>query len=158
VACHQVWPTLLIRYCKPIGHNGTRRVGRLLFALYSGSAFAQAAEPPGVSTSMLLQTVLALVLVIGVLFLAAFLLRKLNGGRGFGSSGPLRVVGGLMIGTRERIVLVEIGDTWIVVGLVPGQIRTLHTLPKGDLKPAGNGERHFAQWLKQITERKNEGG
>ncbi len=107
---------------------------------------------------MLLQTVLALVLVIGVLFLAAFLLRKLNGGRGFGSSGPLRVVGGLMIGTRERIVLVEIGDTWIVVGLVPGQIRTLHTLPKGDLKPAGNGERHFAQWLKQITERKNEGG
>jgi flagellar protein FliO/FliZ len=41
-----------------------------------------------------------------------------------------------MIGTRERIVLVEIGDTWIVVGLVPGQIRTLHTLPKGELKPA----------------------
>jgi flagellar protein FliO/FliZ len=134
-------------------------VGRLLFALYSGSAFAQAAEPPGVSTRhALLQTVLALVLVIGVLFLAAYLLRKLNGGRGFGSSGPLRVVGGLMIGTRERIVLVEIGDTWIVVGLVPGQIRTLHTLPKGDLKPAGDGERHFAQWLKQITERKNEGG
>jgi flagellar protein FliO/FliZ len=132
-------------------------VGRLLLALFSSSACAQAAEP-GVSTGMLLQTILALVLVIGVLFLAAYLLRKLNGGRGFGSSGPLRVVGGLMIGTRERIVLVEIGDTWIVVGLVPGQIRTLHTLPKGDLKPAGDGERHFAQWLKQITERKNEGG
>jgi flagellar biogenesis protein FliO len=56
---------------------------------------------------------------------------------------PLRVVGGLMIGTRERIVLVEIGDTWIVVGLVPGQIRTLHTLPKGDLKPAGEWRAAF---------------
>jgi flagellar protein FliO/FliZ len=62
-----------------------------------------------------------------------------------------------MIGSRERIVLVEIGDTWLVVGLVPGQIRTLHTLPKGELQPAGDGERPFAQWLKQIAERKNEG-
>jgi flagellar protein FliO/FliZ len=34
-------------------------------------------------------------------------------------------------------VLVEVGDTWIVVGLVPGQIRTLHTLPKGELKRRG---------------------
>jgi flagellar protein FliO/FliZ len=40
-----------------------------------------------------------------------------------------------MIGNRERIVLVEVADTWIVVGLVPGQIRTLHTLPKGELNP-----------------------
>jgi flagellar protein FliO/FliZ len=38
---------------------------------------------------------------------------------------------------------VEIGDTWIVVGLVPGQIRTLHTLPKGELKPGSDGERHL---------------
>ncbi len=130
----------------------------LPFALFSGSVLAQAAVPeaPGLSPSALLQTALALALVVGILFLAAYLLRKLNGGRGFGNSGPLRVVGGLMIGTRERIVLVEIDDTWIVVGLVPGQIRTLHTLPKGQLPPAGDGERPFAQWLKQIAERKNE--
>jgi flagellar biogenesis protein FliO len=62
-------------------------VGRLLLALFSSNACAQAAEP-GVSTGMLLQTILALVLVIGVLFLAAYLLRKLNGGRGFGSTVP----------------------------------------------------------------------
>lgn len=130
----------------------------LPFALFSSSVLAQAAVPeaPGLSASALLQTALALALVVGILFLAAYLLRKLNGGRGFGNSGPLRVVGGLMIGTRERIVLVEIDDTWIVVGLVPGQIRTLHTLPKGQLAPAGDGERPFAQWLKQIAERKNE--
>ncbi|MEF8758189.1 MAG: flagellar biosynthetic protein FliO [Candidatus Accumulibacter sp. UW25] len=32
-------------------------------------------------------------------------------------------------------MLLEVDDSWIVVGLVPGQIRTLHTLPKGELKP-----------------------
>jgi flagellar biogenesis protein FliO len=36
----------------------------------------------------LLQTLLALAVVIGLLFLAAYLLRKLNGGRGFGSTAP----------------------------------------------------------------------
>jgi flagellar protein FliO/FliZ len=149
----------LIRHAPSILSSGTGKACRLLLAMLPGGAFAQAAatETPGVSAGTLLQTVLGLALVIGILLLAAYFLRRLNGGRGFGSNGPLRVVGGLMIGPRERIVLVEIDDTWIVVGLVPGQIRTLHTLPKGELKPGSDGERHFAQWLKQITERKNEG-
>ena len=99
---------------------------------------------------------LGLTLIIGILFVGAYLLRKLNGGRSFGNTGPLRIVGGLMISTRERIVLVEVGDSWIVVGIVPGQIKTLHTLPKGELPATKDGEKSFSQWLKQITERKNE--
>ena len=154
------WPTHVIRHFKPTSRTSRRSAYGLLFAPLPGCALAQAAasETPGVSSTTMLQAVLGLAVVIGILLLAAYLLRKLNGGRGFGNNGPLRIVGGLMIGTRERIVLVEIGDTWIVVGLVPGQIRTLHTLPKGELKPGSDGERHFAQWLKQITERKNEDG
>lgn len=98
---------------------------------------------------------LGLMLIIGILFAGAYLLRKLNGGRSFGNTGPLRIVGGLMISPRERIVLVEVGDAWLVVGIVPGQIKTLHTLPKGEL-PAGSGDgKPFSQWLKQITEHKN---
>jgi flagellar protein FliO/FliZ len=153
------WRTILIRHLKSISSTGTLGV-QILVALLSGRAVAQttAAELPGVSATTMLQTVLGLAVVIGVLFLAAYLLRKLNGGRGFGSHGPLRVVGGLMLGARERIVLVEVGDTWLIVGLVPGQIRTLHTLPKGELKATGEGDRLFAQWLKQIVERKSEGG
>jgi len=104
----------------------------------------------------MLQTVLGLLFILGLLFFAAYLLRKINGGRGFGSSGPLRLVGGLMISTRERIVLVEVGDTWLVLGVGPGQFRTLHTMPKGEVPLPGVGEKPFAQWLKQITERKNE--
>ncbi len=104
----------------------------------------------------MLQMLLALALIIGLLFFGAFLLRRLNGGRSFGLSGPLRIVGGLMISPRERIVLLEIGDTWIVVGIVPGQIKTLHTLPKGELPPSGEREKRFSHWLKQMTERTHE--
>lgn len=97
---------------------------------------------------------LGLTLIIGLLFAGAYLLRKLNGGRSFGHTGPMRIVGGLMISARERIVLLEVGDEWIVVGIVPGQIKTLHTLPKGELEAPGKDDRSFSQWLKQIGERK----
>jgi flagellar protein FliO/FliZ len=137
----------------------TRIASLAVLALLSNQTLAETAvvEPPGVSGAAMLQAVLGLTLVIGILFLAAYMLRKLNGGRGFGNSGPLRVVGGLMIGPRERIVLIEIGDEWIVVGLAPGQIQTLHTLPKGPLPDSVNSERNFSGWLKQIVERHNEG-
>ena len=130
----------------------------LVFALHAGQVLAQGAalESPGPSSGAILQMLLALALILGLLFAGAYLLRKLNGGRSFGNAGPLRVVGGLMLSTRERIVLVEVGDTWLVVGIVPGQIKTLHTLPKGELPAARGGDKPFAQWLKQISERKNE--
>ena len=150
---------LLLRNLKPFVYHPTRKACWLLGALFSSTALAQAALPeaPGLSLATILQSVLGLALVIAILFLAAYLLRKLNGGRGFGSNGPMRVVGGLIIGSRERIVLVEVGDTWLVVGLVPGQIRTLHTQPKGELPATGDGEKPFSKWLQQIAERKNEG-
>ena len=114
------------------------------------------AEAPGVSAATMLQTLLSLLLIIGILFAGAYLLRRFNGGRGFGHSGPMQIVGGLMISPRERIVLVEIGDTWVVIGIVPGQIKTLHTLPKGELPTSGGRDKPFGQWLKQVVERKNE--
>ena len=124
-------------------------------ALLSMPVFAQSpvVETPGVSGVAMLQMLLGLALIICILFFGAYFLRKLNGGRSFGNTGPLRVVGGLMLSARERIVLVEIDDTWIVVGIVPGQIKTLHTLPKGELPPVKNNEIPFGQWLKQITDR-----
>ena len=97
---------------------------------------------------------LGLTLIIGLLFAGAYLLRKLNGGRSFGHTGPMRIVGGLMISARERIVLLEVGEEWIVIGIVPGQIKTLHTLPKGEIQAPGGSEKSFSQWLKQIGERK----
>ena len=101
----------------------------------------------------ILQMLLGLALIIGILFFGAFALRKLNGGKGFGNSGPLRMVGGLMIGPRERIVMVEVGESWIVIGVVPGQIKTLHTLPKGELPVSQGATKPFGQWLKQMSER-----
>lgn len=142
---------------RPVVHLPPR-LHALVLTLFGGVARAQSAanDAVGVSGATMLQTLLSLVLIVGILFGGAYLLRRLNGGRGFGNGGPMRIVGGLMLSPRERIVLVEVEDTWLVVGIVPGQIKTLHTLPKGISAGPGTNEKAFGQWLKQVVERKNE--
>lgn len=147
----------MIRHSRRFPFSGARiRSALLVAATHPLAAWAQTttAEPPGVSGSAIVQMLLGLTLIIGLLFAGAYLLRKLNGGRSFGHTGPMRIVGGLMISARERIVLLEVGDEWIVIGIVPGQIKTLHTLPKGEIQAPGGSEKSFSQWLKQIGERK----
>ena len=129
----------------------------LLLLLFSPLALAQGSVPeaPGSSASAIVQMLGGLLAILGILFAAAWFLRRLNGGKPFGHGGPMKIVGGLMLGARERIVLVEVGDSWLVVGVVPGQIKTLHRLPKAEI-PAASSEKPFGQWLKQMSERGNE--
>jgi flagellar protein FliO/FliZ len=45
------------------------------------------------------------------------------------------LVGALSLGGRERIMVVEVGDQWIVVGASPGRVNALATMPKGRKGP-----------------------
>ncbi len=116
------------------------------------------AAAPGVSGSSVVQAFVGLLIIVGLLLLAAFFMRRIYGGRPFGQ-GPMKLLGGIAVGNRERILLVEVQDTWLIIGLAPGQIRTLHTLPKGEL-PQGTtglpGTQPFAHWLNQVMARKTD--
>ncbi|MCY1243284.1 flagellar biosynthetic protein FliO [compost metagenome] len=63
-------------------------------------------------------------LILGMAWLArrAGLVRHATG-------GVMKVVGSTMLGARQRLVLVEVGDTWLVLGVSPGEIRPLHSMP-----------------------------
>lgn len=130
---------------------------RTLLLLFPVAAQASEAASPGVSSGTYLQAGFALILIVGLLAATAWMARKVSGGKGFGQAG-LKVIGGVALGPRERIVLVEVGDDWLVIGVVPGQIRTLHRLAKGSLPegalPAG-ADKPFAQWLQGIAQRQH---
>ncbi len=130
---------------------------RFISLLIPTAAYAAELAPVGVSSGTYLQAALALALIVCVLAGTAWLARRVSGGRGFGQGG-MKIVGGVALGPRERIVLLEIGDEWLVVGIVPGQIRTLHRLGKGAMhtgnEPA-TADKPFAQWLHGISERRN---
>jgi len=129
---------------------------RILFLLIPVAAHAGEAVQPGVSSGTYLQAGFALALIVALLAATAWLARKVSGGKGFGQAG-MKVIGGVALGPRERIVLLEVGNDWLVIGIVPGQIRTLHRLDKGSLPDAATlasgTDKPFAQWLQGIANR-----
>ena len=118
------------------------------------------ASAPGPSTGSLLQTIFALVLVLGLLAALAWAAKR-YGPRVTGSSANLRMVGALNIGGRERIMVVEVGDQWIVVGASPGRVNALATMPKGEAPASATLASHspsasnFSDWLKQTIDKRN---
>lgn len=91
--------------------------------------------PPVTSTGSMLQITASLLLVLAVIVAVAWLLKRMNIAQQ-GTGNLLRVIGSVAIGQRERVVVVEVGDTWLVLGVGPGQIRTLHTLAKSEVSDA----------------------
>jgi flagellar protein FliO/FliZ len=85
-----------------------------------------------------LQAVAGLAAVLAAIGGAAWLLRRVQ--RLAPSRGsPLSLRGTLAVGPRERVVLVELEQTWLVLGVAPGRVNALHTLPKGTLPQATPG-------------------
>jgi len=103
----------------------------LLLSIPMGSVAAETASPPVATTSFLslLQVLFGLGMVLAAIAGTAWLLRKLAPGQ-VAASGALRVVGGVAVGPKERVVLVDVGDTRLVLGVAPGHISTLHQMPR----------------------------
>jgi flagellar protein FliO/FliZ len=117
--------------------------------------FASETAASALPSGSYIQVGFALLFIIALLLGAAWLAKKVSGGKGFGQGG-LKVIGGVSLGPRERIVLLEVGDERLVVGIVPGQIRTLHRLstPSDDASEAAPEEKPFKHWLQTITEQR----
>lgn len=98
-----------------------------------------------------LQVGLALLLVIAAIAATAWLLRRFGPAHLAGGSA-MRIVGGVMLSQRERLVLVEIGETWLVVGVAPGQVSAVHSMPRpaqSELPPQSLPQTGFAERLQE---------
>ncbi|WP_229260839.1 flagellar biosynthetic protein FliO [Duganella levis] len=107
----------------------------------------------------LLQTSLALIFVIGLMLGLAWLTKRF-GPRNFGGGNSnIKLVGTLSVGTRERILVVEVGEQWIVVGASPGRMNALATMPRQEssepLQTAALPTANFAEWFKQTIDKRN---
>lgn len=130
-------------------------------ALPAMPAGAPMTMAPTSSAGSLLQTILALVFVLALLIGLAWFMKR-YGPKVMGGNNKMRVVSSLNLGGRERIVLVEVADQWIVVGASPGRINALATMPRqeGELPQLattqnGPAAANFSEWLKQTIEKRN---
>ena len=93
---------------------------------------------PSVGVGAVLQTLVGLAVVIALVFACAWLARRF--GLQPSARGQLvRTVGGVSLGGKERVAVVQIGDTWLVVGAAPGNVRLLHTMPAPEAGASSGG-------------------
>jgi len=100
------------------------------------------------------KTAAALALVIVLILLCAALLRRWSN-RHARQGVRLQVVGSTAVGNRERVVIVDVEGTWLVLGVGSGQVSKLHELPAPPEPDGGSGAtaepfaQRFAQALKR---------
>ena len=102
------------------------------------STAAQAGATPAVAApaagslsggmgGQLLQLVLGLLLVIGLIFVLAWLMRRVQRAGPAGNQ-VIKLVGSRALGTRDRLVLVQVGNEQVLLGVSPGSITALHVM------------------------------
>lgn len=83
----------------------------------------------------MIKVTVGLLFVVAAIFASAWLFRRF-GNFSAVPGNALRIVGGLSLGNRERIVLLQVGEEQLLIGITAGQIRTLHKLEQPiDIEP-----------------------
>jgi flagellar protein FliO/FliZ len=111
--------------------NAVNNAAKIASSVGAGTAV------PSLGVGAVLQTIVGLIVVIGLVFGCAWLARRFGLQPSSGRGGLLKVVAGASLGGKERVAVVEIGDTWLVLGAAPGNVRLLHTLPAGSASAEG---------------------
>ncbi|TVP50483.1 MAG: flagellar biosynthetic protein FliO [Halomonas sp.] len=103
-----------------------------------------------IGMAVLGKTAAALGLVIAIILICTALLKRWNNFNARHGAN-LRIVGSTAVGNRERIVIVEVEDTWLVVGVGGGRITKLHERPAPERQapetPATASPSSFSQRL-----------
>ncbi len=133
----------------------------VLFCLVCGLVLGQpalaATAEPGVSpapTSLtsLITVGVGLIAVLAIIFGCAWVVRRMNGLTGVNNQA-MKVVAAMALGARERIALIDVGGTQILVGITPSAIRTLHVFDEPVVTPGDGGSSDFARRLQSMIGR-----
>lgn len=98
----------------------------MAWTLTVAPAWAAAEAVPSPS-AQLLRLIFGLVVVVAAVFVLSRVLPRF-GGRALSGQQGFRVVASLPVGQRERVVLLEVGDRQVMLGVAPGRVNTLHVL------------------------------
>lgn len=123
--------TTAVTLCANLAHaadmNAVNNAAKIASGVGAGTAV------PALGVGAVLQTIVGLAVVIGLVFGFAWLARRFGLQPGQ-RCGVVKTIGGTSLGGKERVAVVEVGDTWLVLGAAPGNVRLLHTMPAGSTK------------------------
>jgi flagellar protein FliO/FliZ len=135
----------------------------LLFLLPVALHAAEAERLPKAATRLndplgagdVLQVFFALLFVLLLIGVAAWFFRRMSLGN-FAGQGALRLLASVSVGQRERVVLVQAGETQLLLGVAQGNVRTLHVFDQPVLPQDNNtpNTENFAERLAAVLKRR----
>ena len=115
-----------------------------------------AASDTAAGATGMLQMLPGLALVLLLIVALAWLAKRGGVGRG-ASGGILRIVAERAVGSRERVVVLEVGGQWLVLGVAPGQVRSLARMARPESAAAEatvvDPRPPFAMWLERALKK-----
>lgn len=103
----------------------------LLLPIFSVAADSQQLPPPPTPFFSVLQMLFGLGIVLLMIAGGAWILKRFSDAQ-FGLTKDIRVVSAVAVGPKERVVLVDVGETRLVLGVAPGHVNKLTEMPRPD--------------------------
>ncbi|ASU38289.1 flagellar biosynthetic protein FliO [Herbaspirillum sp. meg3] len=129
-------------------------------ALAAGAVQAAEQQPAAAlpsTTGSIFTMLFGLIAVLALMVGIAWLFKRSGLAPNTNGNAVAKIIGGVSVGTRERVMVIEVADQWIVVGVAPGRVNTLATMPRQEhvAAPASTASANFASWLKQTIDKRN---
>lgn len=119
--------------------------------LQFGKEAARSAPDTMNTSAQLLSILLALMLVVGLILALAWIVRRIGPG-GLLSRGDMRIVASMAMGTRERLVVVDVAGQQMLLGVTPTQINCLHVFDEPVIQPGESGNRATPAFREKLLE------
>lgn len=121
-------------------------------------------QAPKLSTSSQLANLIGgLLLILGLIYGLSWFVKRFSQG-GFMQNSTIKMLSSMPLGTRERLLLVDVGGTQMLLGVTAAQINTLHvfsepvlTAEKSTAVSGSAASSDFSQKLMAILQQKTSG-
>jgi flagellar protein FliO/FliZ len=117
----------------------------------AGPAATVATATGGSMAGQLTQLMLGLLVVLAVIVALAWVVRRVQQAAPRGGQ-VIDIVSARALGPRDRLVLVQVGDEQVLLGVSPGRITSLHVMKEPVRSPARSEQAtpEFAQRLMEL--------
>jgi flagellar protein FliO/FliZ len=122
-------------------------------------SFVIAAEPntrsiEPLSTANLTKWTLGLFFVLVLIAVVAWGFKRFSS-FGISQAGNMKILGGLSVGNREKVVLMRAGNSHLLLGITASQIQTLHVFDEGEIDESADQQpSNFQESLRKVLDKK----
>ncbi|MBU2706857.1 flagellar biosynthetic protein FliO [Zooshikella marina] len=125
----------------------------LMCCTYSSGIWAAPTTPP-TAWGMLIQVILALTVVLLVIFAAAWVVKRTGAIKPM-TSPVIKNLAVMSVGSKERLVLVQIGDKQILLGISPAGMNTIHVFDQPIVTTKQEANNDFSKRLMEMIKQRH---